>query len=249
MNSKKQEIQILEKYLEWYSDYFKNNPPENEFISDMFDQIIDLGKTINLLMKNNIDSQCLILNRTLGEIAILVFVVCSLKEKPREAYLAIYELHGWFEMLDIFEKLDFKKHKEEPEYLNTIYKKIKKLKKIIVEEFSDPDEVVDNKKLRKFIRDKLSRNIYGDAKILSEQRYKDFPIIQTSVNKILKGKGQYQMESNFTHGRYLSTFFKATRIKIGIIKDVINRMHLPMAIYSLDINVKIPDMNSLIKTK
>jgi len=246
---KKQEIKSIEKYLKWYLDYFKKNPPENEFISDMFNQIIDLTKAIKLLLKNNLESECLILNRTLGEIAILIFVVCSLKEKPQKAYLAIYELHGWFEILDIFEKFDFKKHKEESEEINKIYKKIEKLKKIIIEEFSDSGEVVDDEKLKKFVRNKLSRNIYGDAKILLEQRYKDLPTIQSSVSKILKENGHYQTESNFTHGRYLSTFFKNTKIKIAISKDVINRMHLPLTIYSLDNNVKIPDINSLIKTK
>lgn len=64
---KKHEIQSLKKYLDWYSNYFKKNPPENEFISGMFNQIIDLGKAIKLLLKNNLESECLILNKTLGE--------------------------------------------------------------------------------------------------------------------------------------------------------------------------------------
>lgn len=244
-NHYEKEILIIEKYLEWYSNYFKSHAPKNEFISEIFTQIIDLGKSIRILLKNNFDWPCLILNRTLGEIVILIFVVCSLKQKPKEAYLAIYELHGWFEILKIYKE----EINKEPKYLKKISEKIEKLKKIVMEEFAEPGEKLNNKKIKQFVIDKFNTYIYENAKTLSEQKYKNFPTIQKSVNKILKGGRHYKVESNFTHGKYLSTFFKPTKIKIPIVNDTINRMHLAMTIYALNEKVNIPDINSLINSK
>ncbi len=241
-------IKELERYLNWFSGYFKENPPDINTISEMFDQIQDVGNAIKVLLKENHTGQCLVLNRTLGEISILIFVVCSLKEKSRDAYLAVYELHGYFELLEIFEKYDFKKHREEQNYLKKLTDRMEELKRIITEEFAEPNEKVDDKKLKSFVRLKLSSYIFKDAEIISNDRYKEFSIIQKSVGKILKNSGSYQTESNYTHGRYLASLLIKPEIKMEIIKDVINRMHLAMTIYAMSKDVKVPNIGEFLKS-
>jgi len=71
-------------------------------------------------------------------------------------------------------------------------------------------------------------------------KYKDFPVIQEAVDKLLKSGGLYQAESNFTHARYLSAILMTAKDKKSLVKnkrtivrDVVNRIHLAMSVYAI----------------
>lgn len=225
--NKDKKVLLLTNDLKRCSKYLQKNKSESELVSRMLDQALELGQSIKALLQKGFLWQALILNRTLGEIVVLIFVVCSLKKKTKDAYLAIYELHGWYEIIDIFTKSNFKKHKK-PIFQKKIKLKISRLEKIVMVEFE-----VKKKELKRFVQKKLSSFIYVDAKLMSEKLYKDFPGIQKSVSKILKGGAVYKAESNFTHGKYVSAIMKMTKIKEYLIMEVIDRIHLALLVFAV----------------
>jgi len=236
----KGQIKILDRYIKCYTTFLVNNPPESKLLSEILDQLLDLAKSIKALLKEKHDWQCLMLNRTIGELAIFIFVSTSLKKKSKKAFFAIYELHGWLEVLEVFDDKVIK----EPQHQETINEKIKYLENIIFEEFGEPNEEINHEKIKKFVRQKLNKNIYEDAKKLAEQKYKSMPIV---IEKISKNHNQYQIESNFTHGRYISTFFKLVKDEIPIANDTTQRLNLAFISYAINEKKDLSQLENLLR--
>lgn len=251
----------LDEYLKTLSVYFEKTPIEVESPDLLLRLIYELADSIRLLLKENHVWQSEILKRVIGETTILVFVVCNLKAKTQKAYLALYELQGWYEVLGIFEKLDFEKHKE-GKWPGLIKKRVKKLKTLILEEFkSSKEEKVSDRNFKKYVRNKLSRDIYVDAKIIAERKYKDFPEIQNSVSKLLKNigfdkkeGGLYQAESNFVHARYFAAILMVkkdekllVKNRRAIVRDTLSRIHLALTAYAVENDSMTPLLNELTK--
>lgn len=245
-------LSLFNEYLKTLSVYFEETPVDIKSPDLLLRQIVELAKSIKALLKKEYIWQSEILKRTLKESVVLTFVICSLKKEAQKAYLALYELQGWHEVLEIFEKLDFDKHKK-GDWPGVIRKRMKELERVILAGFkSFKNEKVSEKKLKFFIRTKLSRYIYKDAKIIAEQKYKDFPEIQKAVSKLLKGGGLYQAESNFVHARYFSAVLMAMKDKKSlvinkktIVRDTISGIHLAMSVYAIDKDSMTPLLNRL----
>lgn len=229
---------LLEKYLTSALTKIKKSQTGDRSSYLLLRQNLELAQSISVLLKNDCVWQSEILKRSLGENTLIIFVICSLNDKAKKAYEALYELHGWHETLDIFGKLAFTKHKN-GKYQKLLEDRVKKLESLVLAEFkSSEEEVVKPKELKIFVRNKLSKHIYRDAEI-ALQKYKDFPFIKTSIKKLLKSGGQYQVESNFVHSRFLSSVV-ASYTKDNksftdvIVKDTLNRLHLALSIYALN---------------
>jgi len=233
-------LRVFNRYLKTLATHFKKTPVDIKSPDLLLRLTYELASSIRALLRTGHVWQSEIFKRVLGETVVLIFVICNLKKESKRAYLALYELQGWYEVLDIFEKLDFDKHKQK-KWPGEIKKRIAELKKPVLKEFkSSKNEVVSEKKLKSFLRNKLSRGFYKDAEVISKNKYKDFPIIQKAVGKILKSGGLYQAESNFIHSRYFSTLLmvkKDNKLTTGnkerIIRDTLDRMHLALMVYAL----------------
>ena len=241
-------LEVLDKYLKTLSVYFEKTPVDVESPDLLLRLIYELAESINLLLRENRVWQSEIFKRVLGETTILVFVVCNLKAKTQKAYLALYELQGWHEVLGIFEKLDVEKHKE-GKWPELIKKRVKKLETLVLEEFkSSKNEIISDRDFKKYVRNKLSRGIYTDAKIIAERKYKDFPEIQNAVSKLLKNVGfdkkeggLYQAESNFVHARYFAAILMVkknekllVKNRKTIVRDTLSRIHLALTAYAVE---------------
>ncbi len=232
-------LSLFEEYLYIISDYFDKNPIDKHDTQQLLlYQVYQLGKAVSVLLKNDCVWQSEILKRSLGESSLIVFVISSLNEKTKSAYIALYELHGLYELLDIFEKLGFDKHKNEKEG-ELLHKHVEQLEEKVKRGFkSEKDEIIDRKKLKEFVRKKLSVWLYDDAKLAADTTYKDIPSLKKSVKKLLKTEGLYQAESNFTHGRYIAALMLSQKghmvtNKNTIIRDSISRIHVAFSVMAL----------------
>lgn len=245
-------IAVLDEYLLKISEYFDRTPTDIESPEILIKQSIELGKAVALLLKHGYVWQGEILKRTLGETSLLVFVIFSLKDEAKKAYFAVYMLQGWYEVLEVFEKFEFDEHKEAP-WAEMIKKKIDGLTKQISDEFKESNnEAIDERKMRKFVRGKLSRQVYKDAEIIVNKKYKDFPEIKNSVERLLKGGGLYQAESNFVHSRFFASALTTSKNKLlseknikTTVIDTVRRMHLGMTIYALSTEEATPLVDEL----
>lgn len=176
--------------------------------------------------------------RTLGEVALILFVMRSLKDSSREAYEALYELHGYYEVLSIFGKMGFKKHLN-GDVGKLFTEKIEQLEMVVFQEFRESEqEVFDKVKMKNFVITKLSKSLYKDATTVLD-RYIELPFIKIMVNKLLKESGKFQFESLFVHARFLSSSIfnhedEKIRSENMIVKDVLERVHLALSVYFID---------------
>lgn len=227
MSKSAKEINILRDYVSNFSKYIEEIPFENPLFARLFAQVFEITSAIEHLLKEKYIWPAVVLKRTLGELTLFIFVLLNLKDDQKKSYLAIYELHGLYEMLDVFEISDYNKYKSDPsvQKLNT---KIKQLEGIVHKDYG-----VNERKIKKFVETKLSKYIYQDAQMILDHKYAEHTEIRQAVQGLLK-RAEYKVESNFTHGKFISTFVNDSNSKEFeklLIKSVTERLHLIMAIH------------------
>lgn len=210
----------------------------NEHIESLLEQVIETAKSISLLIENGHLSQAMILLRALGENVILLVVLASLKEKPREAYSAIYELHGYYEFEKLADKGDSLKKAEYEKLKPHIEKHKELLKKKILEEFKEEDEEITESKMKQFVKDKINKYIYDDALFLADHADTILMLDKKLFSNLLKSSMSYQWESQHTHSTFLAMIsFKNKdsydKLSAGLVNETIKRILLVWWVYSM----------------